>query len=164
MDGHTNLQTASTYINNLLLARGLLKNGKSIDFAHPDEEDGSGTDATMARAINLINDLVLRRDVGLYHLKKDYLRRLRKKKLILSSKQQREAEHRESLAATIQSLRTNESNQMVEIVWNHLNYPMPLRSAYKLRKLGEVKNQNIGVISFTRCSRRPRTHFQNNTQ
>lgn len=57
-----NLETASNYINNLLLARGLLKNGKPIDFAQPD--DGAGnSDATMANIINLVNDLVLRRDV-----------------------------------------------------------------------------------------------------
>lgn len=61
MEPH-NLQTASTYINNLLLARGLLKNGKAIDFARP--ENGGGTEATMAKIINLINDLVIRRDVG----------------------------------------------------------------------------------------------------
>lgn len=61
MEAH-NLQTASTYINNLLLARGLLKNGKAIDFARP--ENGGGIDATMAKIINLINDLVIRRDVS----------------------------------------------------------------------------------------------------
>lgn len=56
-----NLEAASKYINNLLLARGLLKNGKPIDFAQTD--DGDGTEATMAKVINLVNDLVLRRDV-----------------------------------------------------------------------------------------------------
>lgn len=59
-----NLEAASTYINNLLLARGLLKNGKPIDFAQPDNSD-EGSDATMARIINLVNDLVVRRDVSL---------------------------------------------------------------------------------------------------
>jgi len=63
MEPH-NLQAASTYINNLLLARGLLKNGKPIDFARPEEGPG-GTDGTMARIINLVNDLVVRRDVRL---------------------------------------------------------------------------------------------------
>ncbi|KAJ9200460.1 hypothetical protein DTO164E3_4035 [Paecilomyces variotii] len=82
------LEAASTYINNLLLARGLLKNGKPIDFARPEEGPG-GTDGTMARIINLVNDLVVRRD--------------------------REAEHRESLATTIRMLRANESQQTVEI-------------------------------------------------
>ena len=47
----------------VLLARGLLKGGKSIDFAEPDNDEG-GADATMARVINLVNDLVLRRDVS----------------------------------------------------------------------------------------------------
>lgn len=59
-----NLEAASNYINNLLLARGLLKNGKPIDFAQPDNGDG-GSDATMAQIINLVNDLVVRRDVSL---------------------------------------------------------------------------------------------------
>lgn len=61
MEPH-NLQVASDYINNVLLARGLLRSGKPIDFAHPESEDG-GAEATMARVINMINDLVLRRDV-----------------------------------------------------------------------------------------------------
>jgi hypothetical protein len=63
MEGQ-NLRTASDYINNLLLARGLLWNGKSIDFARPACATGD-TDATMARIINLVHDLVLRRDVRL---------------------------------------------------------------------------------------------------
>lgn len=58
-----NLQAASTYVNNLLLARGLLKNGQAIEFASPDNHEG-GTEATMAQIINLVNDLVLRRDVS----------------------------------------------------------------------------------------------------
>jgi afadin/alpha-actinin-binding protein len=62
MEEH-NLQTASTYINNLLLARGLLKNGTPIDFANPGN-GSAGTRTTMARIINLINDLILRRDVS----------------------------------------------------------------------------------------------------
>lgn len=62
MEAH-NLQAASAYVNNILLARGLLNGGRSIDFADPENEEG-GTDATMARVINLVNDLVLRRDVS----------------------------------------------------------------------------------------------------
>jgi hypothetical protein len=61
MEPH-NLQAASTYINNVLLARGLLKSGRAIDFAQPENDEG-GIDGTMARIINLVNDLVLRRDV-----------------------------------------------------------------------------------------------------
>ncbi|KAJ5935743.1 hypothetical protein N7466_005290 [Penicillium verhagenii] len=87
MDAH-NLQAASTYVNNILLARGLLNNGASIDFAHPENEEG-GTEATMARIINLVNDLVLRRD--------------------------RESEHRENLATTIRTLRGSEAEQTLEI-------------------------------------------------
>lgn len=61
MESH-NLDAASTYINNVLLARGLLKGGTPIDFAQPENDEG-GADGTMARVINLVNDLVLRRDV-----------------------------------------------------------------------------------------------------
>ncbi|KAJ6084523.1 hypothetical protein N7486_011323 [Penicillium sp. IBT 16267x] len=87
MDAH-NLEAASTYVNNILLARGLLNDGASIDFAHPENDEG-GTEATMARIINLVNDLVLRRD--------------------------RESEHRENLATTIRTLRSSESEQTLEI-------------------------------------------------
>ncbi|TPR07353.1 Topoisomerase II-associated protein PAT1 family protein [Aspergillus niger] len=83
-----NLQAASTYINNVLLARGLLKSGQPIDFANPEDEEG-GTAATMGRIINLVNDLVLRRD--------------------------REAEHRENLATTIRTLRAEESQKTAEL-------------------------------------------------
>ncbi|KAK8154621.1 Afadin and alpha-actinin-binding-domain-containing protein [Phyllosticta citrichinensis] len=60
MDPHS-LRGASTYLNNLLLARGLLRNGKSIEFAHPSKGEG-GKEATMAQIINLVHDLILRRD------------------------------------------------------------------------------------------------------
>lgn len=59
-----NLKTASQYVNNLLLARGLLRNGKPIEFARPSKGE-NGADATMAQIINLVHDLILRRDVSL---------------------------------------------------------------------------------------------------
>jgi len=58
------LHTASSYINNLLLSRGLLRNGTPIAFAEPAKAQG-GVDATMAQVMNLVHDLILRRDVGL---------------------------------------------------------------------------------------------------
>lgn len=61
------LDTASTYINNLLLSRGLLRSGTPIDFATPEKAAG-GTDATMVKIMNLVHDLVLRRDVGSHEL------------------------------------------------------------------------------------------------
>jgi hypothetical protein len=57
-----NIKTASVYINNLLLARGLLRDGKPIEFARPSKADG-GKEATMAQIINLVHDLILKRDV-----------------------------------------------------------------------------------------------------
>ena len=58
------LKTASTYLNNLLLARGLLRNGSPINFARPQRGEG-GLEGSMAAVINLVHDLVLRRDVRL---------------------------------------------------------------------------------------------------
>lgn len=64
MDPH-NLQKASEYINNLLLSRGLLRNGKPIEFVVPSPTSGEGeSDAVSAKIINLVHDLILRRDVG----------------------------------------------------------------------------------------------------
>lgn len=57
-----NLKTASSYINNLLLSRGLLRNGKPIDFASPSKA-GDGKANTLSRIVNLVHDLILRRDV-----------------------------------------------------------------------------------------------------
>ncbi len=54
------LSTASTYINNLLLSRGLLRNGTPIDFATQEKAAG---EATMVKTMNLVHDLILRRDV-----------------------------------------------------------------------------------------------------
>ena len=57
-----NIKTASVYINNLLLARGLLRDGKPIEFARPSKADG-GKEVTMTQIINLVHDLILKRDV-----------------------------------------------------------------------------------------------------
>jgi hypothetical protein len=60
-----NLKTASAYLNNLLLARGLLRDGKPISFARPHKGEN---EATAAQIINLVHDMVLRRDVRLNSL------------------------------------------------------------------------------------------------
>lgn len=57
-----NRRTASAYINNLLLSRGLLRNGVPIDFATPGNAEG-GLDATMGQVMTLVHDMILRRDV-----------------------------------------------------------------------------------------------------
>lgn len=57
-----NLRTASLYINNQLLSRGLLRDGQSIDFANPGD-DHDEVAAVMGRIIGVVNDLILRRDV-----------------------------------------------------------------------------------------------------
>lgn len=44
---HESLRTASTYLNNLLLARGLLRNSEPIDFVKPSKE-------SRAQIINLV--------------------------------------------------------------------------------------------------------------
>jgi hypothetical protein len=58
-----NLRTASLYINNQLLSRGLLRDGHRINFADPDDCDG-GIDVTMGMVMSIVNDLILRRDVS----------------------------------------------------------------------------------------------------
>lgn len=81
----SNLRTASLYINNQLLSRGLLRDGRAIDFADPagkkkgkegkdggkdddekteERDDKDSTADTMSRVISVVNDLILRRDVG----------------------------------------------------------------------------------------------------
>ncbi|KAK7753925.1 hypothetical protein SLS62_004023 [Diatrype stigma] len=80
-----NLRTASLYINNQLLSRGLLRDGQNIDFADPGR---AGLDATMGKVMSVVNDLILRRD--------------------------RDAEARESLAATLRTLRASEQRQAAE--------------------------------------------------
>ena len=82
------LHNASTYLNNLLLARGLLRNGKSIDFACVKKGSGE-TEHTMAKVINLVHDLVIRRD--------------------------RDVDQRESLATNIRNLRAEEVQRSSEI-------------------------------------------------
>lgn len=84
----SSLQNASNYLNNLLLARGLLRNGKSIEFACP-ERGAGGTDDNLAKIINLVHDLVIRRD--------------------------RDAEQHESLATNIRNLRAGEAQRASEV-------------------------------------------------
>ncbi|OBT60474.1 hypothetical protein VE03_10085 [Pseudogymnoascus sp. 23342-1-I1] len=83
-----NLRTASVYINNLLLSRGLLKNGQSLDFAHPEQGDG-GSEGTMGRIMGVVNDLILRRD--------------------------RDATQRENLSNTIRTLRADALRQTTDL-------------------------------------------------
>ena len=58
-----NLRTASLYINNQLLSRGLLRDGQSIDFTNPGDSHVE-IGATMGRVMAVVNDLILRRDVN----------------------------------------------------------------------------------------------------
>ncbi|KAI1823469.1 Afadin and alpha-actinin-binding-domain-containing protein [Xylaria intraflava] len=83
-----NLRTASLYINNQLLSRGLLRDGQNIDFADPEGSDG-GLQTAMGRIISVVNDLILRRD--------------------------RDAEHRESLSSTLRTLRLDVQRQTTEL-------------------------------------------------
>jgi hypothetical protein len=83
----TDLSSASKYLNNLLLARGLLRDGKDIDFARPTHK--GSTDATMSQVINLVHELVLRRD--------------------------RDAEQKESLATVIRTSRNDEHQRLLDL-------------------------------------------------
>ncbi|KAG0138076.1 Afadin and alpha-actinin-binding-domain-containing protein [Tuber indicum] len=73
------LKSASTYVNNQLASRGLLR-GNPIPFHKPGDDDG-----TPAKIINLVHELIARRD--------------------------REGEQREDLALTIRTLRTTDVRQ-----------------------------------------------------
>ncbi|CAI7654889.1 unnamed protein product [Penicillium pancosmium] len=137
MEAH-NLQAASTYVNNILLARGLLKSGNPIDFAEPDNEEG-GTEATMARIINLVNDLVLRRD--------------------------READHRESLATTIRALRVTESEQTTEIgklktKSSELSRSLALAEAQQRTLKSNMSSAETTIRSLKEQSQRMKTTVQ----
>ncbi|KAK3360209.1 Afadin and alpha-actinin-binding-domain-containing protein [Lasiosphaeria hispida] len=83
-----NLRTASLYINNQLLSRGLLHDGQSIDFTRPGSSDGEIA-ATMGRVMSVVNDLILRRD--------------------------RDAEHRETLSTTLRTVRAESLRQANDI-------------------------------------------------
>ncbi|TVY62906.1 hypothetical protein LSUE1_G010109, partial [Lachnellula suecica] len=83
-----NLRTASLYINNQLLSRGLLRNGQTIDFARPDKGEG-GLEATMGRVMSVVNDLILRRD--------------------------RDATQRETLSQTLRTLRADALRQTTDL-------------------------------------------------
>ncbi|KAF1914178.1 Afadin and alpha-actinin-binding-domain-containing protein [Ampelomyces quisqualis] len=87
MESH-NLKTASAYVNNLLLARGLLRDGKALEFAHPSRGEG-GKERTMAHIINLVHDLILKRD--------------------------RDQEYRESVADTLRTLRSESTRQTIAL-------------------------------------------------
>lgn len=101
MEPHS-LERASEYLNNLLLARGLLSNAKPIDFARPDR-NGRGTDATMSRIINLVHDLVLRRD--------------------------QDSEQRELLAMNIRKVRADETQRVLDLQKLHDKNVELVRSA-----------------------------------
>lgn len=81
-----NLRTASLYINNQLLSRGLLRDGQNIDFADPEADDG--LQGTMGKIMGVVNDLILRRD--------------------------RDAVQRESLSNTLLSLRADNQRHTTE--------------------------------------------------
>lgn len=99
-----NYDTASTYLNNLLLARGLLSDGAPIPFSkitiadsssetrsavNDDSKSSSSSSSSTGRIINLVHDLVLRRD--------------------------RDAEHKETLTSTIRALRAEETRHVLHV-------------------------------------------------
>ncbi|KAH8768152.1 Afadin and alpha-actinin-binding-domain-containing protein [Diaporthe sp. PMI_573] len=90
-----NLRTASLYINNQLLCRGLLRDGRPIDFADPGYNDHDIAD-TMGQIMGVVNDLILRRD--------------------------RDAEHREALSTTLRSVRADSLRQTDNLSRLHDRY------------------------------------------
>ncbi|KAI9706040.1 MAG: hypothetical protein M1836_005446 [Candelina mexicana] len=89
-----NILRASDYINNLLLARGLLRNGTKISFAPTPKSSKSSktsetSEASIAQIINLVHDLILRHDAS--------------------------ASQRETLSSNIRSMRVTESENTARI-------------------------------------------------
>ncbi|RYO83134.1 hypothetical protein DL762_006302 [Monosporascus cannonballus] len=130
MIGSENLRTASLYINNQLLSRGLLRDGQSIDFADPGRCDG-GVQATMGKVMSVVNDLILRRDVRFppflvlnlqppssFLSPSSSLSPLDELPAKLTREpqngKQRDAEHRESLSSTLRTLRAESQRQATE--------------------------------------------------
>ena len=101
-----NLQTASAYVNNLLLSRGLLRNGTPIEFAKPSRGEG-GANATMAQIINLAHDLVLRRDVSISFLTWPWT--------YAYTRPQRETDTLSTLSQNMQTMRTTAAQQSQKI-------------------------------------------------
>ncbi|PQE25634.1 NIMA interactive protein [Rutstroemia sp. NJR-2017a BBW] len=83
-----NLRTASLYINNQLLSRGLLRNGQTVDFVRPHKTE-EGLEVTMGRIMSVINDLILRKD--------------------------RDSQQRENLSQTIRALRADALRSTTEM-------------------------------------------------
>ncbi|KPI37134.1 uncharacterized protein AB675_3725 [Cyphellophora attinorum] len=83
----SSLESASKYLNNLLLARGLLQDGRPIDFT--ERGSSKNAEANMSRVINLVHELVLRRD--------------------------RDADQREALANNIRSMRAEENQRVLDL-------------------------------------------------
>jgi hypothetical protein len=83
----SSLESASKYLNNLLLARGLLQDGRPIDFT--ERGSSKNAEANMSRVINLVHELVLRRD--------------------------RDADQREALATNIRSMRAEENQRVLDL-------------------------------------------------
>lgn len=105
-----NLRTASLYINNQLLSRGLLRDGRSIDFDRPYGDDHELAD-TMGRIMGVVNDLILRRDVRFSPcpFASFLLSHIANKDSFFP---QRDAEHRESLSNTLRTLRADSLRQI----------------------------------------------------
>lgn len=104
-----NRRTASTYINNLLISRGLLRNGAPIEFANPGNAEG-GLDATMGQVMSLVHDLILRRDVRQSSLKLESWC-----SICTYCLTQRESDTLASLSQNLQTLRTSSTQQTQNI-------------------------------------------------
>ncbi|OTA05981.1 hypothetical protein A9Z42_0067120 [Trichoderma parareesei] len=85
-----NLRTASLYINNQLLSRGLVRDGHEIDFADYGPRGSFGTADSASRIISILNDLLIRRD--------------------------RDAEQRDSLSTAVRTLRAENLKHTSDIV------------------------------------------------
>lgn len=94
------LSSASNYLNNILAKAGLLKGGTNVPFHNPSSEDGSVT-----RIINLVHDLVTRREVCTLSLSHKQVPWGIELNMLIRCPDQKEEEQLENLANTIRQLR-----------------------------------------------------------
>ena len=101
---HESLRTASAYLNNLLLARGLLRHSEPIDFVKPSKE-------SRAQILNLVHGGY----IGLVVMTQRHRLTITSSRLDLILREDRDREQREHVAVTLRTTRAEENRKNHEI-------------------------------------------------
>nr|POE66117.1 hypothetical protein CFP56_54379 [Quercus suber] len=154
---HESLRTASTYLNNLLLARGLLRNSAAIDFVKPSKE-------SRAQIINLVHDLILREDRSREQQEHVAvtLRQLRADEARHASEMQRGRERQEETARDAVQARTAERAAQTEVRKLEKAMKTVQEQATRLRAgLAQVRSQCVNDVKKRDLElARLKTHLQ----